>query len=304
MEISAVICTRERYAFLSRAIASLTLQVGVDGIFEIIVVDNSPDAAKAADFARDYADVGHMRFIHISTPGLSNARNVAAATATGRIVAYLDDDAVASVAWASSLLETFDQFGPEAGIVGGPVAPLWEAHPPFVLTKTFKDIFSLIDLGGVSRVMSEGEWLAGCNIAFDRAALLEAGGFDLNLGRTGNAAALLSNEELLACDRIKKLGKTMVYASGAVVDHFIPADRANWDWIVRRIAWQTVSDAMSHPERARKHARYLATSRAFPRRLKRAMAWLGFWRRRGRRLKDSDYFLIYDMINELLCTGL
>ena len=151
--------------------------------------------------------------------------------------------------------------------------------------------------------MSEGEWLAGCNIAFDRAALLEAGGFDLNLGRTGNAAALLSNEELLACDRIKRLGKRMIYAPGAAVDHFIPADRANWDWMVRRIAWQTVSDAMSHPERAKKHAHYLATSGIFPLRLKRALAWLGFWRRRGRRLKDSDYFLIYDMINELLCTG-
>ena len=304
MKLSAVVCTHERYDLLATAIRSLACQSGVQGRLDVLVVDNSPDPAAAAAFAGRFGHLEPIRFLHSTTPGLSRARNLGLAAATGDVVAYIDDDAVAHPRWAASLLQAFEHFGAECGIAGGPVRPIWEVAPPFPMTAPFRDVYSIVERGDTLRVMEEGEWLAGCNIAFDRTALLEAGGFELGLGRIGNAAALLSNEETVACGKIKKAGKTMVFAPDAAVEHLIPAERCTVEWLVRRVAWQTVSDAISQPEAARDHARWLAAEQRPRKRLKRALAWFRFWRRYRQGLRDEDFGLIYDTLNEFLCIGL
>lgn len=48
-----------------------------------------------------------MRYVCEPLPGLDNARNRAALTAHGEIVAYTDDDVVVDVNWVRGLAEVF-----------------------------------------------------------------------------------------------------------------------------------------------------------------------------------------------------
>jgi cellulose synthase/poly-beta-1,6-N-acetylglucosamine synthase-like glycosyltransferase len=184
-----------------------------------------------------------------SEAGLANARNVGIREARGRIVAYIDDDARAAPSWASQLIRAHRVFGGVAGAVGGRVVPRWVIPPPNWLAPDLLPYLSLLDLGSEMRELAPGEYLCGCNLSFDRAALIAIGGFSTVLGRHGAGASLLSNEELDVCNRLRAMGKRVVYAPEATVEHIIPAERLTQRWFRRRVAWQTVSDLLMTPER-------------------------------------------------------
>jgi glycosyltransferase involved in cell wall biosynthesis len=109
---------------------------------------------------------------------------------------------------------------------------------------------TVIDLGHELRELSAGEWLAGCNISFDRVSLIAAGGFSTRLGRMGSGSTLLSNEEIEASERVRAMGKLAIYTPKAVVEHVIPPERLTPSWFRRRASWQAVSDLLSEPELA------------------------------------------------------
>jgi GT2 family glycosyltransferase len=299
--LSAVICSYDRYDLLPDAIESLRRQDAAPSAIEIIVVDNSPDQGEAAEFGRRYAGIPDLTYLTESTPGLANARNVALTAARGRIVAFIDNDARASPSWAGALIAAHAAFAGRAGIVGGRVVPRWQGEKPAWLGPKLYGYLSLLDLSGGRRELPEGASLVGCNLSFDRAALIAAGGFTTNLGRIGPPTTLLSNEEIEVSVRIRRAGKIAVYAPDAVVEHIIHAERLTQTWFRRRAAWQAVSDLMAMPE----EAPALAAKAA--RRLARPIAG---WRRL-RRIKDRDtagelqrdMVLLYDAAILALCGG-
>ncbi|MBY0565187.1 MAG: glycosyltransferase [Hyphomonadaceae bacterium] len=255
--LAAVICTYNRYDVLPGAIESV-LQQDIDANdLDIIVVDNSPDQTEAARFAARYAGT-RVRYLLEPIPGLSNARNVGALACSARYVAYIDDDAVAASDWARNVVAAFRQFSPKAGVVGGRITPRWIAPRPDWLPDELIGNLSIVDWGGRTRPLGKTEWLAGCNIAFERDTLLALGGFSRALGRVGAGAALLSNEESAVIDRFVDAGRIAIYAPDATVEHLIEPARLQQSWFRRRAAWQAVSDYIKDPEKASAYARAAA----------------------------------------------
>jgi GT2 family glycosyltransferase len=248
--LSAVICTYDRYPLLGEAIESLLRQQTGDEAVEIIVVDNSPNHDTAAEFAARYAGVPGLSYVIEPRPGLANARNVGMREASGRIVAYIDDDARAAPSWIGQLIRAYGVIGDTAGAVGGRVQPRWSVPPPEWLAPELFGYLSVLDLGTEMRDLTAGEYLCGCNLSFDRDALISIGGFSTSLGRRGSEAALLSNEELDVCNRLLALGRRVVYAPEAAVEHLIPAERLTRRWFRRRACWQAVSDMLMTPDRS------------------------------------------------------
>jgi glycosyltransferase involved in cell wall biosynthesis len=240
--ITAAICTYNRYDTLGLAIESLTRQSLAADDFEIVVVDNSPDHRQSAEIARDYRGIANLRWLIEKTPGLSNARNVATREAASPLIAFMDDDAVASPEWLSKLIAAFDAFGAVCQIVGGRVDPIWGAPQPAWLPDSLLGNVSVVNWGGKERFAAKGEWVAGTNIAFRVEALKASGGFSVNLGRTRGGQALLSNDETDVIDRMTAKGGKLVYSPGAFVSHLVPAERLTQAWFRRRVAWQAVSD--------------------------------------------------------------
>lgn len=245
--ISAAICTHDRYDLLPGALESALAQTLPAGDFEVIVVDNSPDAARSAREAAPFADRSALRWYHEARPGLSNARNVAARYARAPLIAYLDDDARADPGWLAAIADCFDAYGADLKVVGGRIRPWWGAPRPDWLPDEMLGDITVVDLGPERRLLEENEWVAGANIAFRLDALSLAGGFDTSLGRNGGGASLLSAEETAVTDRIRALGGLVAYEPAAGVDHWVDPERLTQRWFRRRAAWQAVSDYLRDP---------------------------------------------------------
>jgi glycosyltransferase involved in cell wall biosynthesis len=249
-EISAIICTYERYDLLPKAIESLRCQRLSEHQFEIIVVDNSPDVDRSEQISKQFASIKNLRWIIEKTPGLSNARNVGLEAARSRLVAFIDDDAIADANWLRSLRAAFDDFGETAFVVGGKVEPIWEVGRPSWLPDDLLGSVSVVNWGGTARWALPTEWVAGTNIAFRAARLREVGGFSVHLGRKGNGHSLLSNDESEVIEKLVEKGGRLVFAPSAIVQHLVAVERLTQQWFRRRMAWQATSDYLQDTKRA------------------------------------------------------
>ena len=245
-QITAVICTYNRYDVIADAVASLRAQSVGPADLEILIVDNSSDTDCRSEYWGGRELPQNARLLINERAGLSRARNHALREARAPIVAFLDDDAVAAPDWCSSIIEVF-QDRADAGIVGGPVEPVWEGTEPNWLHKWQRGFLSIIDFGDSFRALGQREWLAGTNIAFRASALETIGGFDEGLGRIGSL--LLSNEELVVTRKILDLGFRSYYTPRARVMHRVRGARATQQWVRQRACWQIVSDLLANNER-------------------------------------------------------
>lgn len=247
--ITVSICTYDRYDVLPKAIASAAAQTLPAEAYRIIVVDNSPDHARARAMGKKYASIANLTYLVEETPGLSNARNVSARECGTEFIAYMDDDAIASKGWLEEIVSAFDQFGPSAAIVGGRVDPIWSVPRPPWLHDSMLASLSVINWGGERRIAAPNEWFAGTNISFRTRQILDHGCFATNLGRIGSGASLLSNEEVHLVERIRGAGGKLVYAPAASVDHLAEPARLTRTWFRKRAAWQAMSDYMMNPKK-------------------------------------------------------
>jgi GT2 family glycosyltransferase len=248
--ITAAICTYNRYDRLPHAVASVANQSLSSPDIEILVIDNSPDPLRSKAVSECFRHIPNLRWTIEKTAGLSNARNAALNLARSQLIAFLDDDAIASPVWLETLIAVFAEFGDAARVVGGRVLPLWGAPRPAWLPDRLLGFVSVVDWGGTTRFAGGKEWVAGTNIAFRVEALRAAGGFPVHLGRKRGGQSLLSNEETEVIAQIAAKGGRLVYAPAASVEHLVPPERLTQPWFRRRAVWQAVSDYMLDPEQA------------------------------------------------------
>lgn len=248
MDITVAICTYRRYEGVAAAIQSLR---GQDCTFcqklRIIVIDNAPETHAAANTALAKVQLEGAQFEVVTEPnlGVSHARNCALEECKTELLAYLDDDCIASSHWLQNLVATY-QIRPDVGAVGGKVTPLWKCEPPTWFSRPLGALLSIVDLGEEVSELSPSQWIVGGNVLYSASRLREIGGFRAHLGRVGNV--LLSNEEVEVCNRLRRQGYKILYTPGAVVTHTISADRLHPAWFRKRIFWQVVSDFLADCE--------------------------------------------------------
>lgn len=238
-QISAIICTHNRDHYLGAAIDSLLQQEFEN--YEVIVVDNaSSDRTREVTEAR----LPHpkLRYVYEAVTGLSVARNRGATEAKSPILAYLDDDAVATPQWLSILDQAYQQ-EEKLAIAGGKVTLLWPEgiHPPKWLSEGLAGNLGAYDLGQeIVSITKPGLTPRGLNYSLRRSFLDQIGGFDPNLGRVGKR--LLSNEELHMTELALKKGWKVAYLPEALVAHNVAPERVNRSWFMERGWWQGISE--------------------------------------------------------------
>ena len=203
---------------------------------EIVVVNNRPGRSDVAALLSGFAD----RRIHIvdeGVSGVSAARNRGAGSATGRVVAFTDDDALPDSGWVGSILETFR--ADPTGRVGAVTGRVLSTEAPTKLQSWFEEagVFDkgpdpvvwamrhdpaldvLGDFGphNVFFPYTAGECGSGNNMAFRPDALELINGFDLRLG-TGTPAR--GGEDLDAFRALLLRGGVIAYNPKAVVYHY------------------------------------------------------------------------------------
>jgi glycosyltransferase involved in cell wall biosynthesis len=148
-QISAIICTHNRDSYLGAAIDSLLAQ-DFAADFEVIVVDNN-SSDRTREVVEQRASNPRLKYVFEPTIGLSVARNTGAKIASAEILAYLDDDAVASTHWLQVLDSAFKN-NSKLAIAGGKVTLLWPQgiHQPQWLSPGLAGNLGAYDLGDSS----------------------------------------------------------------------------------------------------------------------------------------------------------
>ena len=233
--ISGVICSYRRPDTLAAAIQSLADQTLSNDLYEIIVVDNN-SKDETREIVQRLADKHglkgpRIRYSLESRLGLSYARNRSIAMSNGDVIAFLDDDAVASPQWLEALLAGYKEL-PDVWAVGGPVRPIWDGTQPKWLTTSMYGMLSLLNMGKNVRTMVWPERIIGVNCSFRRHAFDEVGIFATRLGRKGNG--LLGFEDTEIQQRIHGLEKHVLYVPEAVVFHHVPVERMTRRYFARR----------------------------------------------------------------------
>lgn len=242
--ISVAVCTYNRADRLVFTLDALAEQSVPPEVFEILVIDNRSTDSTAEICKTHQKRLSNLRYIYEPVQGLSKARNTALQQAKADYIAYLDDDAIPCKSWVEAILDAFETTLPKPICVGGPIYPLWDvAKPDWMPQKTFY-LFSIVDYQCRSRWLKLPKYPFGANMAFQRSALLQIGGFIECLGREGQS--LRSGEEYLVYRLLIEQGKGLLYYEPrASVQHWIPEARMSLNWMLRRSYWQGRSSALT-----------------------------------------------------------
>ncbi|CAD0232046.1 MULTISPECIES: glycosyltransferase [Planktothrix] len=237
--ISAIICTHNREQYLGLAIDSLLQQDFSD--FEIIVVDNA-STDRTRQVVESRLPNPKLRYIYEPVTGLSVARNTGAKNSQSPIIAYLDDDAIATPQWLRVLYSAYENH-PKLAIAGGKVTLIWPEKiiPPPWLSDNLAGNLGEYNLGDQwVEIKNPGLTPRGLNYSIRRSFLEKIGGFDVNLGRVGKR--LLSNEELQMTELALQQGWQVAYVPEALVAHHVAPERVNRAWFMERGWWQGISE--------------------------------------------------------------
>ncbi|RQG92068.1 glucosyl-dolichyl phosphate glucuronosyltransferase [Natrarchaeobius chitinivorans] len=237
MKVSAVVCTyaMERYDVFSECVDSVLAQT-YDPLEVVVVVDGNE-----AVFDRVREDYGDLEDVVLrcndENQGISYSRTRGAEIATGDVVAFIDDDAVAEPDWIAELARVYE--GTDAIAVGGHAKPDWVTEKPEFFPAEFYWLVGC-DERGMGEHMDELRNTYGSNISFRRDVFLNVGGYDENTGRKGDRH--IQAHEAPVCIRMANAyGKGVIYNKQAVVNHKLFDYRGEFRWLVFRSFWQGYS---------------------------------------------------------------
>jgi GT2 family glycosyltransferase len=174
IEVSIIICTRNRADRLSGTLAALRA-LRTCHTYEVVWIDNA-STDNTADVLRNALAADRVgRYVFGERIGLGAARNLGWETSRGKIVAFTDDDCYPSPDYVDALIAAFSEH-PDAGVIGGRVLLHDQRHAKIT-----------IDEGQTARVFLRHSFvragsLQGANFAFRREALEAIGGIDPELG--------------------------------------------------------------------------------------------------------------------------
>ena len=243
MRVSVVLCTHtmDRYDALAEAAGSVLDQTHDD--VELVLVsdgDRTVHGRMVADFG-DHPDARtHLMDENV---GLLRARNAGAEVATGEVVAFIDDDAVADGRWVERLVEAYGERDRIA--VGGKMTPAWVAGRPSFLPEEFYWIVGVTHRGfgpgGDAERAGEVRNTLGSNISFRRAVFLDLGGFEADIGGRKGDNHLQGGETELCARLREEYDEGVWYVPDAEVAHKVYGYRTDPRWLAERAFWQGYS---------------------------------------------------------------
>ncbi|HEX6455156.1 MAG TPA: glycosyltransferase [Solirubrobacterales bacterium] len=226
--ISVVVCayTAERLEVLTEALDSLRGQTRPAQEI-ILVIDHAPRLL--ADASRRWPDA--IVVPNRERQGLSGARNSGVDAATGEVVAFLDDDAIAAPDWLERLAAAYAD--PRVLGAGGTVRPRWLEGRPGWFPPEFDWVVGCTH-SGMPQELEPVRNLVGANMSFRRQPLLDVGGFSHDLGRVGTLPVGCEETDLSIRVHQRWPDAEILYDPAAAVEHVVPPARGRVRYFLDR----------------------------------------------------------------------
>jgi GT2 family glycosyltransferase len=227
LTVSVIICayTMERWDLLNDAISSVSKQSYPCQELILCIDHNHGLYTRCLEDLAFYNSVFDGQFIVLENKyegRLGSARTTASEVATGTVLAFLDDDAVASEDWLATLVAVYGE-RPAAAVGGRPI-PRFEGKRPRWFPLECDWVFGCAYRGLPTKLMPV-EHLIGANMSVRREMLNEIGGFHSD----NHDDMDLSHRVAASAGR-----EAVMYEPAALVHHFVPAGRLTWTYFWRR----------------------------------------------------------------------
>jgi GT2 family glycosyltransferase len=235
---SIIVCAFDegRWTSLCRAIDSLGGQTRA-GDELMVVIDHNPRLLTRA--RRELTSARVLPNHHAR--GLSGARNTGVEAASGDVLVFMDDDAVAEPGWLQSLLAPYDH--PEVIAVGGAVVPDWARGRPRGFPEEFDWVVGCT-YRGLPRHRRPVRNVIGANMSFRRDVFESVGGFTDGIGRVGRRPMGCEETELCIRAGLAFPDGVIIYEPAARVSHQVPHQRASWRYFAARCFSEGLSKAV------------------------------------------------------------
>ncbi len=225
MNVSVVICTRDRPDTLGQALESVA-ECDYPS-FDVHIMDQSTDDRSqkvVAEIAARFAHKVTINYHHLDKAGLSRAYNLGIAASAGEIVACTDDDVVVPPDWVAQVARAFANDA-QAGLLYGQVLipnSLVEAERNGLVVPSLPipKFERLIKGGTPYKVFG-----MGANYALRRSILDRVGPFDEALGGGG---PLRSSQDFDFAYRVYRAGYAVLLVPEVKVDHYGSRTPSQW----------------------------------------------------------------------------
>jgi polysaccharide pyruvyl transferase WcaK-like protein len=214
-----------RWYDLREALASIRAQT-VRVLETIVVIDHNPALLDRAQRELE----GVVVVPNTRKRGASGARNSGVEASHGQVVAFLDDDAVASATWLEAVLAHFAN--PHVVGVGGRIVPLWEGSRPRWFPQEF-DWAVGTSYRGMPEKAAPVRNVWTCGMAISRPVFEAIGGFRDDFGKVGTRSRPEDTDLCLRAIIAQPAG-TWIYEPAGFVGHRVPLERATVGYFLRR----------------------------------------------------------------------
>ncbi|RAU83291.1 glycosyltransferase [Pontibacter arcticus] len=226
--IIIVIPTYGRGSLLNRTLESLSKCVFPSNYLKTIVIENG-EKGDAEIVCSKYKNIG-CEYQYSAQANKSDALNKALDTIENDIfIIFFDDDIRVSPEVITAYASAFEEYGLDY-FYGGPYQVDYELRPePYYID------FMPVSASGWEKAKNKKLSpidLIGFNWAAHSSQLKKAGGFDINFGPNSATGATGQEHDMMV--RLDNLGINPWYVEDAKVWHYVPKERATFNWLINR----------------------------------------------------------------------
>ncbi len=231
--ISVIICSYNREDYIINAIDSLYHQTLPKDQFEVFVVDNNSidnTEALVEAYIREHEDY-NIVYLTESRQGASYARNTGAAFAKGRLLCFMDDDAVAEKDYLERIVSFFEQH-PDASGLGGRIIPKYIPEEPKWMSHFVSSLVGNFDYSPHIAEFKPGKYPLESNMVVQKADFDAIGGFNTALpGVKGTLRIGGEGKDFFL--RLQTLGKKIYYDPSVIVHHVVEVKKLTPHYMYR-----------------------------------------------------------------------
>ena len=261
-DVTVIICSYNRAKYITEALNSLLYQDIDKSAYEVIIVDNnSTDDTEIVchKFLNAHPELKTI-FLKEAKQGSSYARNTGASAAAGRILVFMDDDAVAEKNFISGYISLLNTY-PEAAGGGGRIIPKYIPSKPKWMSHYVSSLVGNFDYSPVQCPFQIGKYPLESNMVVRADLFKKIGGFNTSLpGVKGTLRIGGEGKDFFY--RLTADGSKIIYDPSIRVLHVVETSKLTREYMYR------VASGIGRGERVRikengKYAYYLKLTEYF-----------------------------------------